>query len=94
MPELVTDREPGFLVDRPLLRRQGLRRRSSPCRTIPPRQLLVTPLGVVATQAVKLSQAGLAGLSVVAVLLLDVLQMRRDQRAAFGEAFASRSRTC
>lgn len=52
---------------------------------MPPGELLVSPLGVVVSQAVELPHSRLAGLSVVTVLLLDVLQMRRDQRAAFGQ---------
>lgn len=85
MAELVADGEPGFLVDRLLLRRKALRGRTSPCRTIPPRQLPVAPLGVGMPQAVQLLHFGFPGLPVVAVLLLGVVEMRGDQRAALGE---------
>ncbi len=79
MSEFSANRDSCFVIERPLINRQGIRCRAAGHRGPPASELFVSPLRIVVSQAMEPGHAGIAKLSLVAMQLLDVIQLRRDQ---------------
>ena len=82
MPEFAADHDSRFIVERSLFRVQLFRCRATRNRCFPAGQLFIALLGIGMPQAVELGQTHIAKPPLVAMQLLDVIELSRDQRAA------------
>jgi len=85
MTQCSADGEPGFVVDRALLGREGLRRRSTRRGCFPSGQFEITCLRIRVPMAVHPMDARSLALMLEATQLLDVLLVGRNEAAAAGD---------
>jgi len=76
-----------FQIERALVLCKGFRRWAAGDGCLPTRHLLIALLGIGMPETVKLLHPDVSQLPLVAIQLLDVVQICWDQSAAFGECF-------